>query len=102
MPRDGHAADLEGGGDDAVAEGQVVADHLDPEQHLFQVPERGILEGCLGKCARGEGAQSFGSQIIGIRETTWMLPKDTLSKKVGRADPYESPFQQRRGKRVIG
>jgi len=46
---DGHAADLESRRDDAVAEGQVVADHLDPEQHLLEVAGHGDLLDWIGQ-----------------------------------------------------
>jgi hypothetical protein len=46
---DGHAADLEGGSHDAVAEGEVIADHLDPQQHLFEVARDGDLLDRIGE-----------------------------------------------------
>ncbi len=38
---DADAADFDGWSDDAVAEGEVVADHLDPEKQLLEFARHG-------------------------------------------------------------
>ena len=44
-----HAADLDGGRGNALAEGQVVAHHLDPEQHLLEIAGHGELFHWIGQ-----------------------------------------------------
>jgi len=60
----GHAADLEGGRDDTAPEGQIVADHLDPQQHLLEVARYGDLLHGVGEFAAFDPDSNCPSGVV--------------------------------------
>ena len=80
MAGDGHAADLEGGGDDAVAEGQVVADQLDVEQDLLEVAGQGDFLYRLGQLTLSDPKADRAPRIVACDEA------DTRADQLGHVE----------------